>query len=240
MSRRLRYDIPGPDRRVSVGDVQAKGWQELFAPDLRPPLRMVLEIGFGRGEFLQALAQAAPEVSHIGVEISWKRVLKMARRLARSELRNVRLVHGAGDAVVAATIAPASLEAVWINFSDPWPKERHHRRRLIQPALVAALAERLLPGGVLHVATDDVGYAEHIDAVLAAERRLENRFEPASWLPEVPGRVPTAYELAWRAEGRPLHFWAYGRRAAAASAPDSEEDSRAASTLRVDEPKGLP
>ncbi len=242
MSRRLRYDIPGPDRRVSIEDVQAKGWAELFAPDLQPPLRMVLEVGFGRGEFLQALAEAAPDVSHIGVEISWKRVLKLARRLARTELRNVRLVHGPGEAVVAATIAPDSLEAVWINFSDPWPKERHHRRRLIQPALVAALAERLLPGGLLHVATDDVGYAEHIDAVLTAEPRLENHWAPARWLPEVPGRMQTAYEREWRAEGRPLHFWAYRCRSSPVPASTSlrDERPRAACSADVDEPKRLP
>lgn len=242
MSRRLRYDIPGPDRRVSIEDVQAKGWEEIFAPDLQPPLRMVLEIGFGRGEFLQALAEAAPEVAHVGVEISWKRVLKMARRIARTELRNVRLVHGAGEPLVAALVAPSSLEAVWINFSDPWPKERHHRRRLIQPALVAALAECLVPGGVLHVATDDVGYAEHIDAVLAEEPRLENLWAPSRWRAEVPGRTPTAYEREWRAEGRPLHFWAYRRPARTGSGrgPSPAKQSRAGAPAAVDEPERLP
>lgn len=207
--------MPGPDRRVTIDEVRAKGWEALFAPDLAPPLRMVLEIGFGRGEFLTALASAAPERAHVGVELSWKRVLKMARRLARSELRNVRLVHARGEDVVAEAIAPASLEALWINFPDPWPKKRHHRRRLVQPPLVAALAERLVPGGWLHVATDHPGYAEHIDAVLSGEPRLENAFAPDRWRAEVPGRPPTAYELEWRAEGRPLHFWCYRRRAEA-------------------------
>ncbi|MEB2346051.1 MAG: tRNA (guanosine(46)-N7)-methyltransferase TrmB [Deltaproteobacteria bacterium] len=210
MSRRLRYDIPGPDRRVALEELRAKGWEALF-PELPRPLRLVLEIGFGRGEFLAELAAGAPAVAHVGVERSWKRVLKMARRLARSELANVRLVHGAGEDVVRDGFGAGSLDAVWINFSDPWPKKRHHRRRLVQPALVAALAERLRPGGLLHVATDDAGYAEHIDAVLGAEPRLANAFAPARWLPEVPGRTPTAYELAWRAEGRALHFWAYRR-----------------------------
>jgi tRNA (guanine-N7-)-methyltransferase len=210
MARRLKYDIPGPDRRVAIEDVRAKGWEALF-PELPRPLRLVLEIGFGRGEFLADLAARSPEVAHVGVEVSWKRVLKMARRLARSEQGNVRLVHGLGEQVVGDAIAPGSLEAVWINFSDPWPKKRHHGRRLVQPALVAALAERLCLGGILHVATDDVGYAEHIDAVLAAEPRLANLFAPDRWRADVPGRTPTAYELAWRAEGRPLHFWAYRR-----------------------------
>ena len=212
MPRRLNLDIPGPDRRVLPGDVLAKGWPELFAPELAAPLRMVLEIGFGRGEFQLALAAAAPGVAHVGVEISRKRVLKQARRLAKSEITNVRLIHGTGEQAVAELFGPASLEAVWINFSDPWPKKRHHRRRLVQAPLVAAIADRLVPLGLLHVATDDVPYAEHIDAVLAAEPRLENAFAPARWLPEVEGRMPTAYELEWRAEGRPLHFFAYRRR----------------------------
>jgi tRNA (guanine-N7-)-methyltransferase len=228
MSRRLKYDLSGPDRRVAIEDVRAKGWEALF-PELPRPLRLVLEIGFGRGEFLADLAARAPDVAHVGVEMSWKRVLKMARRLARGELANVRLVHGLGEQVVDEAIAPGSLDAVWINFSDPWPKKRHHRRRLVQPALVAALAERLRPGGVLHVATDDGGYAEHIDAVLAAEPRLANDFAPDRWRAEVPGRMPTAYELEWRAEGRPLHFWSYRRRA-----------PEAGSGAAVDGPKPLP
>jgi len=211
VSRRIKLDLPGPDWRVSLDDARAKGLEALFAPDLAAPLRLVLEIGFGRGEFLVELARSAPAVAHLGVEISWKRVLRLARRLARSELRNIRLLNAPGELVVAELLAPASLEAAWINFSDPWPKRRHQRRRLIQPPLVAALADRLAPGGVLHVATDERAYAEHIDAVLGAEPRLENAYAPERWLREVPGRTPTAYEREWRAEGRALHFWAYRR-----------------------------
>jgi tRNA (guanine-N7-)-methyltransferase len=211
VSRKLKYDFAGPDWRIPPAVARARGWAAIFAGDVPEPLRLVLEIGFGRGEFLIDLARRASEVGHIGVELSWKRVLKMARRLARTELRNVRLVHASAEALLAEAIAPASLEAVWINFPDPWPKKRHQRRRLVQPPLVAALAERLRAGGTLQLATDDRAYAEHIDAVLAAEPRLANAFAPARWLPEVPGRTPSAYELEWRAEGRPLHFWAYRR-----------------------------
>jgi len=212
MTRRLKLDIPGPDFRVTFDDVAAKGWAALFAGDVAPRagrLPLVLEIGFGRGEFLIELARTSPEVAHVGVELSAKRVHKQARRLAKDALRNVRLVHGRGEDALANLFESASLDAVWINFSDPWPKKRHHRRRLVQPALVAAIADRLASGGLLHVATDDVPYAEHIDAVLCGEARLENAFAPARWLPEVPGRMQTAYEREWRAEGRPLHFWAY-------------------------------
>jgi 23S rRNA (adenine2503-C2)-methyltransferase len=224
VSRRLKLDIPGPDRRVTREDVVAQGWGALFCPDgtgdaapaaaRRPliPSRLVLEIGFGRGEFLIELATAAPEVAFVGVELSRKRVLKQARRLAKLPLANVRILHGRGEEALEL-FPPGSLEAVWINFPDPWPKARHQRRRLVQPQLVRAIAERLAPGGVLHLATDDVPYAEHVAAVLAAEPRLENAFAPHAFLREVPDRPPTAYEREWRAEGRPLHFFAARRRA---------------------------
>ncbi len=212
MTRKLKYDIPGPDRRISPDEVREKGWDAIFAPDLRPPLRLVVEIGFGRGEFLQHLARQEPESAHVGVEVSYKRVLKMARRLARTEVGNVRLIEATGEEVLRDLLAEGSVAAFWINFPDPWPKKRHHRRRLLQPRFVAGLADRLVPGGELQVATDHEEYAEAIDEALAAEPRLENALAPERWLRDVPGRLPTAYELEWRAEGRTLHFWTYRRR----------------------------
>ena len=213
MGRRLKTDIPGIDRRVDPGAVREKGWRALFAGDLAEPLPLVLEVGFGRGEFLLDLAARSPGVAHVGIDYSRKRVLKMARRLARAEVANVRLLHATAEQALAELFEPGSLAGAWINFPDPWPKKRHQRRRLLQPAFVRALAQRLVPGGDLHVATDHADYAEQIDAVLAAEPELENAFAPARFLREVPGRLPTAYEIEWRAEGRPLHFWHYRRRA---------------------------
>lgn len=215
MARRLKYDIPGPDRRVSPDEVREKGWEAIFGPDAAAPLRLVVEVGFGRGEFLMHLARQEPGTAFVGVEVSFKRVLKMARRLARSEIPNVRLVEATGEEVIRDLLADGSVAAFWINFPDPWPKKRHHRRRLVQPALVSGLARRLAPGGELQVATDHEEYAEAIDAVLASEPLLENALAPERFLRDVPGRLPTAYELEWRAEGRKLHFWTYRRRAVA-------------------------
>ena len=213
MSRTLKTDIPGPDRRVALEDVRAKGWDALFAPELTAPIGpLVVEIGFGRGEFLRQLAAPSPAVPHLGVERSWKRVLKMARRIARAGDPNIRLICARGEDVLHEAIADGGVRTFWINFSDPWPKARHHRRRLVQAPLVRQLAKRLAPGGELHVATDDVPYAEHIDEVLSSEPLLENAL-PARWLAEIPGRPVTAYESMWRAEGRPLHFFSYRRRA---------------------------
>jgi tRNA (guanine-N7-)-methyltransferase len=212
VSRTLKTDMPGPDRRVSLDDVRAKGWPALFAPDVAAPLPLVLELGFGRGEFLRALAAAAPQVAHVGVERSRRRGFKMARRLAKTEERNVRLIEATAEEVVRDALPEASVSTCWINFPDPWPKKRHHRRRLLQPAFVAALARRLVAGGELHVATDHAEYAAQIDAVLAAEPRLENALG-APFASERPGRLPTAFEAMWRAEGRALHFFHYRRRA---------------------------
>jgi tRNA (guanine-N7-)-methyltransferase len=203
--------MPGPDRRVGVAEAREKGWRAVFAPDVTAALPLVVELGFGRGEFLRALAAAAPAVAHVGVERSHRRTLKLARRIAKTEERNLRLVEATAQELVTEALDEASVSTFWVNFPDPWPKKRHHRRRLLQPGFVALLAARLVPGGLLHAATDHAGYAEQIDAVLSAEPRLENALA-APFVPEVPGRPCTAYEAMWRAEGRALHFFTYRRR----------------------------
>ena len=214
MSRTLKTDIPGPDRRVSLDEAREKGWEALFAPDLAAPLRLVVELGFGRGEFLRGLAEAAPAAAHLGIDRSHRRVLKLARRIARTEERNIRLIDGRAEELVEQALAEASVSACWINFPDPWPKLRHQRRRLVQPGFVATLATRLVPGGELHLATDHAGYAEQMAQVLSAEPLLENALA-SPFVGEVPGRPCTAYEAMWRAEGRPLHFFTYRRRSRA-------------------------
>ena len=212
MSRRLRFDIPGRDLRVPKDQLREKGWEAIFAGDLPSPFPMVVEIGFGRGEFLRDLAALSPQRAHLGVEVSFKRVLKMARRLARAEVRNVRLVEATGEEMVRELLPESCVETFWINFSDPWPKKRHHRRRLIQPPFLRELALRLQPGGRVEIATDHEGYAGWIERALAAEPWLENACAPEPFLREVPGRMRTAYQLEWLREGRPLYFFTYRRR----------------------------
>ncbi len=212
MSRRLKFDIPGLDLRVDKDQVREKGWEALFADDLPRPFPMVVEIGFGRGEFLRQLAALRPQVAHVGVDVSFKRVLKMARRLARSGIRNIRLIEGTGQEMVRELLPESSVETFWINFSDPWPKKRHHRRRLIQPPFVRDLAARLQPGGRVEIATDHEGYAGWIEQALAEEPLLENIHAPQPFLREVPGRMRTAYQIEWLKEGRSLCFWSYRKR----------------------------
>lgn len=212
MGRALKYDIPGTDWRRGIESVVRRGWEEAFAPELTPPLRLALEVGFGRGEFLLDLAAKNPDTAFVGVEVSFKRCLRMARRLARSGLSNVRLIEGRAQVVVEHACQPESLSEAWINFSDPWPKDRHAGRRLFQAPFVASLQRVLVPGGLLHIATDHGPYAEQIDALLSAGSLLENAFDPDPWRGDVPGRIQTAYEKSWREERRPLYFFEYVRR----------------------------
>ena len=217
MSRSLKYEIPGIDPRLSVVDVAEKGWDAVFASTGADPLargpaaqrRRVLEIGFGRGEFLLAMAARSPETDFVGIEISFKRTLKMARKVARAELGNVRLLEARAEVALRQLFRPGELDEIWINFSDPWPKARHAHRRVIQPGLVADASTALGKGGTLYVATDDVRYAHQIDGVLAAEKTLFNQYAPWPYLSQVPGRASTGYEDQWRAAGRALHFFAY-------------------------------
>lgn len=211
MSRSLKYDIPGIDWRRSLADAYEYGVDSLFEPEYTRPYSLVVEIGFGRGEFLLEIAAKNPELAFLGVEVSWKRVLKTARKVARAELENVRLVAGKGEAIVGDCLAPGSVAEIWVNFSDPWPKAAHAHRRIFQPDFARAVAEVLEPGGVFHVATDDALYAEQIDEVLSGEALLENTFAPQKFLREVPGRIATSYELDWKAEGRSIQFFDYHR-----------------------------
>src|SRR5690606_5955862 len=111
---------------------------------------VMLEIGSGMGETTSQLAHAAPELNYVAVEVYEAGLGQLMLRADRLELTNLRLLHG--DAVVLLTnhVAPNSLHGVRIFFPDPWPKKRHHKRRLIQPPFVRLVAERLEPGGTLH------------------------------------------------------------------------------------------
>lgn len=211
MARTQKWDIPGPDWRVDARDVRERGLDALERAGRSRPPRLVVEVGFGGGEFLMERARSDPDAVHLGIEVSRKRVLKAARRLARTGLRNVRLLHATAEEAFGDLLPERSADACWVNFPDPWPKRRHHRRRLIQPPFLRDLARVLRPGGRLHVATDHEGYAEWIWDVLADCPHFENDFAPLPYRRDVPGRPATRYELDWRAEGRRLYFFSYRR-----------------------------
>jgi len=134
----------------------------------------ILEIGFGMGETTAVIAAQHPERDYLGVEVHKPGVGSLLKRLAELNLKNVRVIQQDVVEILRDRIAPAALDGVHIFFPDPWPKKRHHKRRLIQPPFVALLASRLKPGAYLHACTDWEDYARQMLDVLAAEPTLEN------------------------------------------------------------------
>ena len=132
-----------------------------------------LEIGFGMGQALLDWAERAPDWNLLGLEIYAPGVGSLLLGLAERNLGNVRAIEAPAEVVLDRYLAATLLDEVRIFFPDPWPKARHHKRRLIQTAFVAALAERLRPGGILWLATDWAPYAEWMRSVLAGEPRFE-------------------------------------------------------------------
>jgi tRNA (guanine-N7-)-methyltransferase len=153
-----------------------------------------LEIGFGNGENLAALAQAHPERDFLGVEVHRPGIGRLLRVLESQQLTNVRLICHDAVEVLARQIAPQWLEEILIFFPDPWPKKRHHKRRLLQESFAQQLAERLAPGGVLRIATDWQPYALEILARLAAVGLLRNLAADGSFVARPAERRPTRFE----------------------------------------------
>jgi tRNA (guanine-N7-)-methyltransferase len=138
---------------------------------------VVLEIGFGMGHSTAEIAAARPDTDFIGIEVYTPGVGSLLRTIEARGLSNLRVMQHDAVEVLRDRIAPASLAGVHVYFPDPWPKTRHHKRRLIQPAFVAALVGRLAPGGYLHCATDWEPYAAQMLEVLSAEPALANTAE---------------------------------------------------------------
>lgn len=134
----------------------------------------VLEIGFGMGETTEKIALARPDDNFLGVEVFNAGVGSLLRRIEDSSIQNLRIIQHDAVEVVRDMIAPDSLAGVHIYFPDPWPKKRHHKRRLIQPAFISLLASRIAPGGYIHCATDWEDYAVQMLEVLSGEPLLKN------------------------------------------------------------------
>jgi tRNA (guanine-N7-)-methyltransferase len=153
---------------------------------------VVLEIGFGMGDSTAEIAAAHPQTDFLCIEVYTPGVGSLLRMVEERGLGNIRIVQHDAVEVLRDMVAPDSLAGVHVFFPDPWPKKRHHKRRLIQPAFVAALASRIAPGGYLHCATDWEDYAVQMLEVLGAEPLLENTV--ADYAPRPDHRPPTKFE----------------------------------------------
>lgn len=163
---------------------------------------VVLEIGFGMGEAAARMARDDPGTGILAVDIHTPGVLRLLTTVQRDDLANVRVAHTDAVRLLRDQLPPRSLTGVRIFFPDPWPKAGQRKRRLVQVPVVSLLADRILVGGFVHLATDDPGYAATMLDVLNSEPLLLNEYQ--GYAPDCGDRPQTRYEARGRASGRPV------------------------------------
>ncbi len=171
---------------------------------------LVLEIGSGMGESTAALAAAAPDRDHLAVEVFEPGLAQLLMRIEDAGLTNLALLRGDALALLRQCVPAGSLDTVRIFFPDPWPKRKHHKRRLVQPGVMALVASRLAVGSTVHLATDLADYATQMRAVCDAEPSLQN-CSAQGWYPRPDWRPVTKFEERARAEGRDVRDLRYRR-----------------------------
>jgi tRNA (guanine-N7-)-methyltransferase len=172
-----------------------------------------LEIGFGNGEHLLERALGAPERDFLGVEVHPPGIGHLLLAAATAEVTNLRVIAHDAVEVLEHQIASASLDEVQLLYPDPWPKKRHHKRRIVQPEFVGLIASRLAPGGRWHLATDWEPYAQHMLEVLDGCPALANCTHDGGYADpqEVLSRRPTRFQRRGERLGHSLHELLYRR-----------------------------
>jgi len=168
-----------------------------------------LEIGFGNGEALRAMARERPDVDFVGIEVHRPGIGRLLRAIHENDLANVRVIRGDAGEVLHEHVAAGSLSRVLVFFPDPWPKKRHHKRRLVQPAFVHDVARALQRDGILHLATDWEDYAWHMRGVLDAAPEFENTAE--GWARRPSYRPRTRFEERGEHKGHAVYDLIYRR-----------------------------
>ncbi len=195
-------------------------WNELFLRDA--PL--VLEIGFGNGQFLVDQALEHPDKNHVGIELSWSGATRLFKRVHSAGIENVRALLIDAEVALRELFTTEALDAVFVNHPCPWPKARHIGRRLLHPDCLALLADRLRADAPITIVTDHAEYATWLTDVLLSQSALVSR-HPTVEVDAIEGRRPTKYEAKARAQGIPIHFFEWKK----AAAPLGSFDGRFAS-----------
>lgn len=203
--KRLTLDqiiVPAPE----IGDVcDPVSWFESPGP-------FELEIGCGKGRFLLQRARHRPDVRFLGIEWARKIFLYAADRMARWGLTNVRLMRTDASHFVMRQLPPACLSALHVYHPDPWPKKRHHKRRLFQPAFIEAAIRCTAPGGRWLIQTDHEEYFTWIRRLLDARPEMRERAFEDEAFGAGSDWAGTNFEVKYVAEGRPIHRLAYEKR----------------------------
>jgi len=177
-------------------------WEELFGN--RNPLN--LEIGFGVGNFIIEMGIREPNENFIGLDFYHKGIRKVITRIAKYEINNARIVYGDAKEKIPLLFKPKELNRVYINFPDPWPKKRHHKRRLIKPNFIKVLAEKLNSGGEIHIATDHEAYAIEILDFFEKEPVLKNKNGLGTFLSQKEGIPKSKYEKKFISAGDRIFY----------------------------------
>jgi tRNA (guanine-N7-)-methyltransferase len=186
-----RYGVDWSGGRIDV----ATGFER--------PASLVLDIGFGDGDALAEIAAAHPDRNYLGVEVYRTGTGRLLRRIESEGLTNLRVLLADASELLREGLAPASLAGVQLFFPDPWTKKRHHKRRIVQAEWLARVADRLQPGGFLHMATDWADYAEWMLSLSDAEPRLENFY--GGYAPDAGDRPETRFERRGRRKGHEVY-----------------------------------
>ncbi|MBT6275258.1 MAG: tRNA (guanosine(46)-N7)-methyltransferase TrmB [Chromatiales bacterium] len=164
-----------------------------FSRDFGRVAPVWLEIGFGDGDNLVELARRHPEVNLLGLEVHEPGVGRALMGVRDAGLENVRVANADAVQLMRERLSPGTLDKIMLFFPDPWPKKRHHKRRIVQPEFIRLAVSRLRPGGVFHAATDWAPYAEHMLEVLGAEPNLLNTAKD-DYAPTRSDRIETKFE----------------------------------------------
>jgi tRNA (guanine-N7-)-methyltransferase len=158
----------------------------------------ILEIGSGMGDAALLTAATHPDIDYIAADVHTKGIARTLLQMQTRGLTNLRVLHGDALDLLTRRLPARCLQQILVYFPDPWPKSRHAKRRLVRPAFADAVVHALVPGGTLHLATDDRDYADTMRDVLAGRPELENTHDG----PRVPSRPRTKYEIAGERQGR--------------------------------------
>jgi len=173
---------------------------------------VVLEIGFGNGETLVQQAAERPDADFVGIEVHEPGVGHCLLKATNSGVTNLRLIRHDAIEVLTQQVPPGSLARVNLYFPDPWPKKRHHKRRIVQAAFLELVGDRLQPGGTLHIATDWANYAAHIDETVKKCGRFECTEEREHDGDRALDRPRTKFERRGLTKGHRIRDWRFVRR----------------------------
>jgi tRNA (guanine-N7-)-methyltransferase len=197
-----------PDNILTPGQVAAAGgWNAVFGNE-RP---LNLEIGVGGGEFFLEMGRRHPDENFVGLDIASRYLRRAARKSQRQGLHHLRFLSTEAKVCLYELFGHETIQNVYVNFPDPWPKKSHERRRLFDERFVGLLEDRLIPGGFIYLGTDVPAYAEQAHQVLSASTILTNNY-PTPWLNDRGWTgLQTKYEAKWSEMGKELFYLAFSK-----------------------------